>query len=44
LAMGHAVEQALAGAIAAARRVDPATAQEVVKDLRRGRRLLKDLY
>ena len=44
LAMGHAVEQALAGAIAAARSVDPATAQEVVKDLRRGRRLLKDLY
>jgi len=44
LAMGHAVEQALVDAIAAARRMDPATAQEVVKDLRRGRRLLKDLY
>lgn len=44
LAMGHAVEQALIGAVAEARGVDQATAQEVVKDLRRGRRLLKDLY
>ncbi len=44
LAMGHSVEQALVGAIASARRLDREAAEEAVKDLRRGRRLLKDLY
>lgn len=44
LAMGHAVEQALIGAFAEARGVDRAAAEEVLKSLRRERRLMKDLY
>ncbi len=44
LAMGHAVEEALAEALAEARGLDAEAAQEAVKDLRRGKRLLKDLY
>lgn len=44
LAMGHAVEEALAEALAEARGLDAEAAQEAVKDLRRSKRLLKDLY
>lgn len=44
LAMGHAVEQALVEAIAAARGISRDAAGEALKDLRRQRRLLKDLY
>jgi sulfite reductase (NADPH) flavoprotein alpha-component len=44
LAMGHAVEQALIEAVAKARGLDLESAEEAVKQLRRDRRLLKDLY
>ena len=44
LAMGHAVEAAMVNAIAEARGIGPGAAAEVVKNLRRERRLLKDLY
>jgi sulfite reductase (NADPH) flavoprotein alpha-component len=44
LAMGHAVEEALVGAIESARQVSQDVARETVKQLRRDRRLLKDLY
>ncbi len=44
LTMGHAVEEAMVSAIGAARGIAREAAVEVVKDLRRGRRLLKDLY
>ena len=44
LAMGHAVELALVDAIGTERSLVPEAAAEVVKDLRRQRRLLKDLY
>lgn len=44
IAMGHAVEEALVESIAQARGISQASALDVVKDLRRERRLLKDLY
>jgi len=44
LAMGHAVEEALIEAIADARGLEYEAAKETVKQLRRERRLLKDLY
>lgn len=44
LAMGHAVEQALIDAVASARGVTRDAAEESIKELRRERRLLKDLY
>ncbi|HUF82222.1 MAG TPA: flavodoxin domain-containing protein [Burkholderiales bacterium] len=44
LAMGHAVEESLVDAIAVSRGVAREDAAEALKDLRRARRLLKDLY
>jgi len=44
LAMGHAVQEALTAAIAQQRGLDHKDASEVVADLRRAKRLHKDLY
>lgn len=44
LAMGHAVEEALIDAIAIGRNIDRDAAKQSISNLRRERRLLKDLY